>query len=43
MIQIEASFLMNMDFGSDLIGDDSGYGYGSTGEKKKFVLGGNAQ
>ena len=32
------SFLMKMEFGSDLIGDDNGYGYGSTGEKTELCL-----
>lgn len=31
---VSASFLMNMQFGSDLVSDDDSYGYGSTGKRR---------
>ena len=40
---VEASFLMNKDFGSDLIGDDEAMDMAQLEKKKKFVLGGNVQ
>ena len=35
---VEVSFLMNMEFGPELIGDDDGYGYGSTGKKEDICI-----
>lgn len=35
---VEASFLMDMEFGPDLIGDYDEYGYGSTGEKENVCF-----
>jgi hypothetical protein len=35
---VSASFLMNMQFGSDLVSDDDSYGYGSTGKKEELCI-----
>ena len=40
---VESTFLMKMDFGSDLIGDDNGYGYGTTGDKKEICFRGECK
>jgi len=37
---VSASFLMNMQFGSELVGDNDSYGYGSAGTKKKLCISG---
>lgn len=35
---VSASFLMNMQFGSELVGDDVSYGYGSAGTKTELCI-----